>query len=113
MRQGRPMRFTVGVGNALGNEAGRKPNPTAIGNVFSSRVPFDTNGLYGYARIQYRWGVDARRGALADWPPTRVRATRTQMRHGGSPRAARWARSQRATAILAEAGVFGRSPKPA
>ena len=54
-------RLTVGIRNALGNEAGRNPNPTAIGNVFSSRAPFDTNGRYGYARIEYRWGADSRR----------------------------------------------------
>ena len=51
-------RFTVGARNALDNEAGRNPNPTAIGNLFSSRAPFDTNGLYGYARFEYRWGVN-------------------------------------------------------
>ena len=34
------------------------PNPTAIGNAFSSRAPFDTNGLFGYARIEYGWGIE-------------------------------------------------------
>ena len=51
-------RLAVGARNALNNEPGRNPNPTAIGNVFSSRAPFDTNGLYGYVRYEYRWGVD-------------------------------------------------------
>ncbi len=49
-------RLTMGARNALDNEAGRNPNPTAIGNVFSTRVPFDTNGLYYYVRFEYRWG---------------------------------------------------------
>ena len=56
MRLGASSRLTVGARNALNNEPGRNPNPTAIGNVFSSRAPFDTNGLYGYARLEYRWG---------------------------------------------------------
>ena len=51
-------RLTVGARNALDNEAGRNPNPIAIGNVFSSRAPFDTNGLYGYVRLERRWGVN-------------------------------------------------------
>ena len=58
MRLNGSTRFTVGVRNALRNEAGRNPNPTAIGNAFSSRAPFDTNGLYGYARLEYGWGGD-------------------------------------------------------
>ena len=57
-------RITVGARNALNGEPGRNPNPTAIGNVFSSRAPFDTNGLFGYARLEYRWGV----GGLRDEP---------------------------------------------
>ncbi len=48
-------RLTVGARNALGNEPGRNPNPTAIGNIFSSRAPFDTNGAYYYVRYEYRW----------------------------------------------------------
>ena len=51
-------RLTVGVRNALDGEPGRNPNPAAIGNLFSSRAPFDTNGLYGYVRLEYRWGLD-------------------------------------------------------
>ena len=58
MRLSASTRLTVGARNALDNEAGRNPNPTAIGNLFSSRAPFDTNGLYGYARLEYRWGVN-------------------------------------------------------
>jgi len=58
MRLSASTRFTVGARNALDNEAGRNPNPTAIGNLFSSRAPFDTNGLYGYARLEYRWSVN-------------------------------------------------------
>ena len=58
MRLDASSRLTVGARNALNNEPGRNPNPTAIGNVFSSRAPFDTNGLYGYVRYEYRWGVD-------------------------------------------------------
>jgi len=48
-------RLTVGARNALNNEPGRNPNPTAIGNIFSSRAPFDTNGLFAYARLEYQW----------------------------------------------------------
>ena len=48
-------RLTFGARNALNNEPGRNPNPTAIGNIFSSRAPFDTNGLFGYARLEYQW----------------------------------------------------------
>ncbi len=58
MRLNASSRLTVGARNALNNEPGRNPNPTAIGNVFSSRAPFDTNGLYGYARLEYRWGAN-------------------------------------------------------
>ena len=54
-------RLTVGLRNALDNRAGRNPNPAAIGNVFSSLAPFDTNGLFGYARLEYGWGVSTRR----------------------------------------------------
>ena len=60
VRLNRSTRLTVGVRNALGNEAGRNPNPTAIGNVFSSRAPFDTNGAFGYARLERRWGAASR-----------------------------------------------------
>ena len=58
MRLDASSRLTFGARNALNNEPGRNPNPTAIGNVFSSRAPFDTNGLYGYARFEYRWGAN-------------------------------------------------------
>ena len=58
MRLGDSTRLTIGARNALDNEAGRNPNATAIGNIFSTRAPFDTNGLYGYARLEYRWGLD-------------------------------------------------------
>ena len=54
-------RLTVGLRNALDNRAGRNPNPAAIGNVFSSLAPFDTNGLFAYARLEYGWGVSTRR----------------------------------------------------
>ena len=50
-------RLTIGARNALDNEPGRNPNPTAIGNVFSTRAPFDTNGVYYYVRYEYRWGA--------------------------------------------------------
>ena len=58
MRLGDSTRLTIGARNALNNEAGRNPNATAIGNIFSTRAPFDTNGLYGYARLEHRWGLD-------------------------------------------------------
>ena len=48
-------RLTIGARNALDNEAGRNPDPTALGNIFSTRAPFDTNGSYYYVRFQYRW----------------------------------------------------------
>ena len=50
-------RLTIGARNALDNEAGRNPNPTAIGNIFSTRAPLDTNGAYYYVRFEYRWGL--------------------------------------------------------
>ena len=53
MRLNASTRLTFGARNALDNEAGRNPNPTAIGNVFSSRAPFDTNGAYYYVRFEY------------------------------------------------------------
>ena len=57
MRINSSTRIAVGARNALNGQPGRNPNPTAIGNLFSSRAPFDTNGLFGYARLEYRWGV--------------------------------------------------------
>ena len=49
-------RFVIGGRNALDGTADRNPNPTVIGNVYSTRAPFDTNGGFYYARLQYRWG---------------------------------------------------------
>ncbi len=49
-------RLMIGGRNALDRAAERNPNPTAIGNVYSTRAPFDTNGGFYYARLQYRWG---------------------------------------------------------
>ena len=49
-------RLVVGARNALDGTAERNPNPTVIGNVYSTRAPFDTNGGFYYARLQYRWG---------------------------------------------------------
>ena len=54
MRLNASIRLTIGARNALDNEAGRNPNPTAIGNIFSTRAPFDTNGAYYYVRFAYR-----------------------------------------------------------
>ena len=54
MRLNASIRLTIGTRNALDNEAGRNPNPTAIGNIFSTRAPFDTNGAYYYVRFAYR-----------------------------------------------------------
>ncbi len=51
-------RLSVGLRNALDNEGGRNLNPTAIGNLFSSRAPFDTNGQYGYVRLVYDWSIN-------------------------------------------------------
>ena len=48
-------RFVIGGRNALDGTAERNPNPTAIGNVYSTRAPFDTNGGFYYARLQYSW----------------------------------------------------------
>ena len=49
-------RFVIGGRNALDGTADRNPNPTVIGNVYSTRAPFDTNGGFYYARLQYAWG---------------------------------------------------------
>ena len=49
-------RLVIGGRNALDGAADRNPNPTVIGNVYSTRAPFDTNGGFYYARLQYRWG---------------------------------------------------------
>jgi len=51
MQSSASTRLSVGVRNALDNQAGRNPNPTAIGNEFSSRAPFDTNGVNYYVRF--------------------------------------------------------------
>ena len=49
-------RLVIGGRNALDSAADLNPNPTAIGNLYSTRAPFDTNGGFYYARLQYRWG---------------------------------------------------------
>ena len=49
-------RLVIGGRNALDAEADLNPNPTAIGNRYSTRAPFDVNGGFYYARLQYRWG---------------------------------------------------------
>ena len=49
-------RFVIGGRNALDGTADRNPNPAVIGNVYSTRAPFDVNGGFYYARLQYRWG---------------------------------------------------------
>ena len=49
-------RLVIGGRNALDGAADRNPNPTVIGNVYSTRAPFDINGGFYYARLQYRWG---------------------------------------------------------
>ncbi len=49
-------RLILGGRNALDTSTGRNPNPTAIGNVYSTRAPFDANGGFYHARLQYRWG---------------------------------------------------------
>ena len=46
----------AGGRNALNRKAGRNPNPTVIGNLYSGHAPFDVNGGFYYARLQYRWG---------------------------------------------------------
>ncbi len=49
-------RLVIGGRNALDEAADRNPNPTVIGNLYSTRAPFDINGGFYYARLQYRWG---------------------------------------------------------
>ena len=49
-------RLVIGGRNALDGAADLNPNPTVIGNLYSTRAPFDTNGGFYYARLQYRWG---------------------------------------------------------
>ena len=50
------IRLALGARNALDTEADRNPNPERIGNLYSTRAPFDVNGRFLYARMQYRWG---------------------------------------------------------
>ena len=57
MRLNASTRLSIGARNALDNEAGRNPNPAAIGNIFSSRAPFDTNGVHYYIRFEHRQGA--------------------------------------------------------
>ena len=49
-------RFVIGGRNAPDEAADLNPNPTVIGNLYSTRAPFDINGGFYYARLQYRWG---------------------------------------------------------
>ncbi len=49
-------RLVIGGRNALDEAADLNPNPTVIGNVYSTRAPFDVNDGFYYARLQYRWG---------------------------------------------------------
>ena len=56
LRIGSHARLVIGSRNALDAEADRNPNPGRIGNVYSTRSPFDVNGAFYYARLQYRWG---------------------------------------------------------
>ncbi len=48
-------RFVVGARNALGEMGERNPNARDLGNLHSTRSPFDANGAFYYARLQYRW----------------------------------------------------------
>ena len=50
------IRLALGARNALDTEADRNPNPRRIGNLYSTRAPFDVNGRFLYARMEYRLG---------------------------------------------------------
>ena len=49
-------RLTLGARNALNRSADQNPNPERIGNLYSTRAPFDVNGAFYYARLTHHWG---------------------------------------------------------
>ena len=49
-------RLVLGGRNVLGEYGEPSPYANLLGNRYSSRSPFDTNGSFLYARLQYRWG---------------------------------------------------------
>lgn len=55
LKLGERVRVMAGGRNALNRRAARNPNPTVIGNLYSGHAPFDVNGGFYYARLQYRW----------------------------------------------------------
>ena len=71
-------RFVIGGRNALDGAADRNPNPTVIGNVYSTRAPFDTNGGFYYARFAVPVGSGRRLAISA------VNAQRSLLRLGRS-----------------------------
>ncbi|MYB36925.1 MAG: TonB-dependent receptor [Gammaproteobacteria bacterium] len=48
-------RLALGARNALNKTADQNPNPERIGNLYSTRAPFDVNGAFYYARLTHRW----------------------------------------------------------
>ncbi|MCY3964617.1 MAG: TonB-dependent receptor [Acidobacteria bacterium] len=49
-------RLAIGARNALGETGDGNPTPMRLGNLYSTRSPFDVSGAYYYSRLQYRWG---------------------------------------------------------
>ena len=49
------VRLALGARNALNKTADQNPNPERIGNLYSTRAPFDVNGAFHYARLTSRW----------------------------------------------------------
>ena len=49
-------RLAIGARNALGETGKDNPTPMRLGNLYSTRTPFDVSGAYYYSRLQYRWG---------------------------------------------------------
>ena len=49
-------RLAIGARNALSETGDGNPTPMRLGNLYSTRAPFDVSGAYYYARLQYRWG---------------------------------------------------------